>query len=254
MPNPVGMMGVSPEEFESKTKGDYPLREAWKSVRPDIRLYLEFLAGNNDSITEEDFTEEQLLAFRQLLEGSSNLDKKFENSLAGTVSFYKEEADRAKNKKDNSEYKYWNEKLVQAQKDLESYTSTRDKSSVSYGDYSQLAGTSVDKADVENLLDPTTSEVLLNSLGEFRGTRTPDGGWEIDDSYEFIRDEPITRIDLLHPAVFEALLGSPRNMAEWAALMLRPEHERQVAIKLPPIEQEVNFEDLEKTGFESTIK
>jgi len=171
-------------------------------IPTNARLFGEYLLGKKSPITEQDFTPEELSEMLRMIEQQDQANAAEEARLATKVDWAKKEAQQPFDKNKNlildkktgvlvpryseEEYnKLMQDNLKSIQKDLKSYTETKDKTSVSYRDERKDSlGLDFVNAISESFKSPAYN--IETSLGHFNAHKNKDGTVTIKDRYDFL--------------------------------------------------------------------
>jgi hypothetical protein len=171
-------------------------------IPTNARLFGEYLLGKKSPITEQDFTPEELSEMLRMIEQQDQANAAEEARLATKVDWAKKEAQQPFDENKNlildkktgvlvpryseEEYnKLMQDNLKSIQKDLKSYTETKDKTSVSYRDERKDSlGLDFVNAISESFKSPAYN--IETSLGHFNAHKNKDGTVTIKDRYDFL--------------------------------------------------------------------
>jgi hypothetical protein len=210
------------------------------SLKTHERLYLDFLAGKTDDITEADFNEDQLREIGRIVKERKARNDKWENELLELYSsnypFRKNEAGENVDSEDNAWWYYQNPDKVVVEDEmskladkLRTFEESRGRTSIS--DYEEninepvggLGGYMDQREDV--------NYQVRASLGKFTAHDNPDGSVTIRDAYNYNHSEydpSLTNFIMNIPN-----MGSLQNVAEVTARHMQPEHTRDAVINIP---------------------
>jgi hypothetical protein len=224
-----------------------------------VRLFGDIFADDRSTLTEEDFSKEELDVMRNLVKASNYSDNYEVNRLLETrdegrnvISMIMDDAiAKAKTPEIKKELEKQKEaSLAQVDKDIDSYLSTADRTNVNYTEYMSQGYGNLNNMNawdsIISNLSPSAGESVLNSLGRFSAQYNPDGSVDVEDYYA---------MDLTPESVIEEGSFNPRDIVEAIAYAANPSYHRKITVNLPDVDWEKpEVEDLNRTGLESTIK
>ena len=200
---------------------DSGLRSLYKKIPTNMRLFIENLIGDTSTITEDDFTNDELIEMIALIERQQGINAREEQIL----------------KEEGADNKSFVTKGTSTEDALASYENTRGKTSVDpYAERSYYKGTPnrmVDQ-DYSSSLARSFNDPMYNvatTLGQYTSTDVDDG-YNIRDIYDFNKDERDLPTDL--SAALRHILKSPELAGEYLANLLGSEP-RDVDIALEKI-------------------
>lgn len=177
-------------------------------VPTNVRLFGEYLLGEQSPITEKDFTPQELSEMLRMVQEQESRNVQEEANLQSSLAAYQrnlETFDPSKNlvqnEKGNLVPKYtekeYNEEVQNNIKDIErklaSYEKTRNKTSVDYRDErTDPAGLKIVDAISKSFTSPAYN--IETSLGNFSARKNKDGTVSIKDTYDFLGygyDKPV---------------------------------------------------------------
>lgn len=245
---------------ETAEEGDNSvLEDLYKTLPTNVRLYGEFMAGKDNLITEEDFSQEELELIKSLIQEQQKENEGLENyirSFAEQGSPLKKRtrfvyADPTSDKPDLVEEEYYtnykgqefhpdevdNELLKKETERLktaiDSFDTTRNKTSIkSY--YDREVASPGFLSTLKKLGDPRYN--VQTSLGEFTAVEEEDGSIRIDDTYNF-NPEEFSREDIDADLLIQNLTN-PQNLMELLARKFKGDSSRDIQIKIPPKEMD----------------
>jgi len=166
----------------------------------NIRLFGEYLLGEQNSITEKDFTPQELSEMLKMIQEQESRNAQEEAGLQRSLGAYQrnlETFDPSKNlvqdEKGNLVPKYtekeYNEEIQKNIKDIEnklaSYDKTRNKTAVGYRDErTDSEGLLLADAIAQTFTSPAYN--IETSLGHFSARKNKDGTVSIKDRYDFL--------------------------------------------------------------------
>ena len=190
---------------------DSGLRSLYKKIPTNMRLFVENLLGDTSTITEDDFTNDELIEMIALIEKQQGINIEDEQTLKAALS---------------------RGELNDADDDaLVSYKNTRGRTSVN--PYRERSGDMVDQ-DYSSSLTRSFNDPMYNvatTLGQYTATDI-DGGYNIRDIYDFNRDERNLPTDL--SKALQYIIKSPEIAGEYLSNLLGSEP-RDVDIALEKI-------------------
>ena len=177
-------------------------------VPTNVRLFGEYLLGEQSPITEKDFTPQELSEMLRMVQEQESRNVQEEANLQSSLAAYQrnlETFDPSKNlvqdEKGNLVPKYtekeYNEEIQKNIKDIErkldSYEKTRNKTAVGYRDErTDPAGLKIVDAISKSFTSPAYN--IETSLGNFSAHKNKDGTVSIKDTYDFLGygyDKPV---------------------------------------------------------------
>ena len=210
------------------------------NLKTHERLYLDFLAGKTDDITEADFNEEQLRELGRIVKEKKASNDKWENQLLELYNsgypFRKNDAGENVDSEDNAWWYYQNPDLTTVEDEmgkladkLRTFETSRGRTSIS--DYGQNINEPV--GGYSGYMDQRedVNYQVRASLGKFTAHDNPDGSVTIRDAYNYNHSEydpSLTNFIMNIPN-----MGSLQNVAEVTARHVRPEHSRNAVINIP---------------------
>ena len=189
---------------------DSGLRSLYKKIPTNMRLFIENLLGDTSTITEDDFTNDELIEMIALIEKQQGINIEDEQFLQAALSR------GALNADDDA---------------LVSYKNTRGRTSVN--PYRERYGDMVDQ-DYSSSLTRSFNDPMYNvatTLGQYTATDI-DGGYNIRDIYDFNKDERNLPTDLSE--ALQYIIKSPEIAGEYLSNLLGSEP-RDVDIALEKI-------------------
>jgi hypothetical protein len=197
---------------------DSGLRNLYKKIPTNMRLFIENLLGDTSTITEDDFTNDELIEMIALIERQQDINAREEQIL----------------KEEGADNQTFVTKGTSTEDALASYENTRGRTSVDpYTYYDDTSSMMVDQ-DYSSSLARSFNDPMYNvatTLGQYTATDVDDG-YNIRDIYNFNKDERDLPTDL--SAVLRNILASPELAGEYLANLLGSEP-RDVDIDLEKI-------------------
>jgi len=224
---------------------DSGLRSLYKKIPTNMRLFIENLLGDTSTITEDDFTNDELIEMIALIERQQGINAKEEETLREETEKFLElgmtyKPNQGYIMNDAGKlvpYDNYDTPLLTGTEALKTYENTRDRTSVDpYKERSYYEGTSsrmVDQ-DYSSSLARSFNDPMYNvatTLGQYTATDVDDG-YNIQDIYDFNKDERDLPTDL--SGALQRILKSPELAGEYLANLLGSEP-RDVNIALEKI-------------------
>jgi len=215
------------------------IRDLYKQIPVNARVFAETVLGAEDPITEEDFTDEDLRYLRRLVDETSAKNDVREAELRGDRDYYRANPDlrsyelgEGGNLVDITDRR--REKLDRR---IKSYEDTRGRTSIDYQDITktQKHGTegefeSVIKTVKDSFLDPAYR--AKTTLGRFTAEQQEDGSVVIKDTYDWNQlDQKVSLRDFLD--ALPGMIRSPRKAGNAFMRLVKPDTSREVNVKLP---------------------
>ena len=216
------------------------LLDFYNKIPVNIRAFTETFLGASDEITENDFSESDLDALRQVIMYKKSINDQKEAELKKYRSeFFNPEAyEKAKRLGYLDEYIAEGDEV---NRQIESYKRTKNKTSVDYNDldafsrrymdHDYFGEKSSDNSVISSFKDPFWR--LSTSLGEFNAVQQKDGSFIIEDFYDWDAPEEGYSSEVIINALREENLLDPRIAGSMLMRVLRPESSRNVSIRLP---------------------
>ena len=186
---------------------DSGIRSLYKKIPTNMRLYIENLLGDTSTITENDFTNKELIEIIALIEKQQAVNIKEEQIL----------------KEEGSNNKSFVTKGTSTEDALASYEDTRDRTSVNpYAEPTYYSGTSHGMVDdnysssfTRSFNDPMYN--VATSLGKYTATDVDDG-YNIREKYDFNRGE--RNLPTNFSEVLQYISASPELAGEYLSSIL----------------------------------
>lgn len=169
-------------------------------IPTNVRLFGEYLLGEESPITEKDFTPEELSEMLRLIEEQDKRNLEEEAKLKQSLGFAQKRLENFKpdlHLKTNEEgklvpkytQKEYNNKIQEEIRNIESklatYEKTRNKTSVEYREErTDPAGLNIAEAVAQTFTSPAYN--VETSLGHFNAFKNKDGTVTIKDEYDFL--------------------------------------------------------------------
>lgn len=198
------------------------IEDLYKKIPTHMRLYAEYMLGDDSKITEKDFTQEELAYLKRQIEASYR--EQVENQKAYEQQM--KEWEKTGGKSDDwqrIEYTPEGEEIVSYTKDIPEYFNPPNtkKQVIGYEKYRE-----------------NPNEEVRNSLGMYVANRDPEtGATRVVDGYNFNKEENEHFGLEKEPGLMGLIQilknkGQLRNIPEILARVLRPEGHRDVEINL----------------------
>lgn len=210
-----------------------------KAVPVNIRTFVETVLGNQNPITEQDFSPEELQTLRNTIAGRQKFNLEREGRLRESLrtppqEYYRRpevEYDDALQRKPLSYPAF----LEKKQRELDSFTNTSDRTSFSYGDYPIKSGDMAAPV-LQNWFDALYQSYndpgfrLASTLGS---AKYQDG--HVVDSYGFTDNHPTygVKSSASLADIFKMYGDSPGSLGEILFYKYYGDRRRPVNIKLP---------------------
>jgi hypothetical protein len=233
--------GEQPQQEQQLPAEGMAMAKGGEARRPTHeQLYIDFMLGKEDDITEADFTDEELQYIGQIIKKQREKNDKYEGELLdlfGTnFPFRKNEQGQNVDSEDNNFWYYDDPSLTTVEDEMgkladkiRSFEDSRGRTSITT--YDENINEPVGHGDYDEQIKDVDYRVRA-SLGKFTAHDNEDGSVTIKDSYNFNQSE-------YEPSVwnflsnFRNIMGSKQNMAEVAARHVRPDHSRNAIINIP---------------------
>ena len=219
-------------DFEAKR-----IRKLYNNLPVNMRTFIETVAGAGRTITEKDFTPEDLTYMRRLVDETKRKNNEYENyliehrDLVSDMGVY--ELDANKNLVDVT-----SRELELLDRKIESYENTRNRTSVQYDDIAKTQQPtteggleSITQTVSDSFNDPAYR--IKTTLGRFTAEHQGDGSLIIKDTYDWNElDEKPTFKEFLEAV--PQLANNPRMAGNAFMRLMKPDTKREVRIQLPP--------------------
>lgn len=203
-----------------------------KHVPVNIRTFMETLLGNSSPITEKDFSNEDLAYLKKLYEAKKQANDSHEQGLKDIKNNLKPGDWLSKENRNGVLVDTTAETLKDIDKKLSTYATTRDKTSIGYGDYASVPGADVDESDgwgkqlYGSFTDP--GHRVRTTLGQFNVVEQPDGSIVVQDTYDWSKHKVSSGETSL-----ASYLNRPEMLGNGIMRIFMPNASREVNIKLP---------------------
>lgn len=192
----------------------------YKRIPTNIRLAGEQLFGVSSPITEKDFSPEELSFIRK------QIQERDQQNAARMALLQQGITEWSVDYPDNLKEMF--------QKELKSYTTTKDKTAITYDQYS------VNPQDfgwIDSLKQSFQNPEfrVATSLGQYVGVKQPDGTVKVIDEYNWDNERKL--INKLkpkdYPEFIKNILSNPQSTVATIMASLYPTRKRKVEINLP---------------------
>jgi hypothetical protein len=168
-------------------------------IPTNMRLFGEYVAGNQSPITEKDFTPEELSEMLRLIEDQDSKNVKEEEGLQKSLAAYRRNLETftpdknlVQDKQGNLVPKYteteYNTKIQgqieKVESKLKTYEDTKGKTSVGYSDEKKPEGLAWADSVIKSFKSPAYN--VETSLGHFTARKNKNGTVTIKDDYDFL--------------------------------------------------------------------
>lgn len=212
------------------------LRKMYNNLPVNMRTFIETVAGADRTITEKDFTPEDLAYMRNLIEQTKVKNNQTEQVLRDrrdTIS----EMGVYELGKNNELVDITEQEVAELDRKIKSYDDTRNKTSVNYMDIAKTqspssgeGAESIVQTVKDSFNDPAYR--VKTTLGRFTAEHQDDGSIIIKDTYDWNKlEEKPTFKDFM--AAVPELANNPRKAGNAFMRLMRPDASRQVRIQLP---------------------
>ena len=215
------------------------IRDLYKQIPVNARVFAETVLGAEDPITEEDFTAEDLRYLRSLVDETSAKNDAREAQLLRDRDYYRANPDLRSYElgEGGNLVDITDREREELDRKIKSYEDTRGRTSVNYGDITktQKYGTegefeSITKTIKDSFLDPAYR--AKTTLGRFTAEQQEDGSVVIKDTYDWNQlDQKVSLQDFLD--ALPGMIRSPRKAGNAFMRLVKPDTSREVNIKLP---------------------
>lgn len=207
-------------------------KQAMSHIPTNMRTFAGSMLGDNSLITEKNFKPEELEVMRKNIRAQRAKNAEQE-------AFYRQQSQYAKANIGKIRSTQYNKDGTQThtrygandfQKQLRSYTDTRDRTAISYGgDSSMMTGDAKESSLRRSFNSPEYN--VHTTLGSYVGNKAPNGDTIVTDNYDFSKPK-----DISAGKVMEGLgqIRNLRQLGNFAAKTLRPNVSRPVRINLGP--------------------
>ena len=213
------------------------LRKMYNNLPVNMRTFIETVAGADRTITEQDFTPEDLAYMRKLVEQTRLRNEQTEQTLKDrrdTIS----EMGLYELGKNNELVDITEKELANLDRKIKSYADTRNRTSVQYRDIAKTQTPSTDEGAesiVQTVKDSFSDPAyrVKTTLGRFTAEHQDDGSIVIKDTYDWNKLEEKPTFKEFMAAVPE-MANNPRMAGNAFMRLMKPDTAREVRIQLPP--------------------
>lgn len=209
----------------------------YNNLPVNMRTFIETVAGADRTITEQDFTPEDLAYMRKLVEQTRLRNEQTEQALKDrrdTIS----EMGLYELGKNNELVDITEKELANLDRKIKSYADTRGRTSVQYGDIARTQTPSTDEGAesiVQTVKDSFSDPAyrVKTTLGRFTAEHQDDGSIVIKDTYDWNKLEKKPTFKEFMAAVPE-MANNPRMAGNAFMRLMKPDTAREVRIQLSP--------------------